>query len=103
VRALTAAIVDMGVNREQAPLRRPKQKQQGLFDQLIGEKQQCLRHFNFECLCSPEINDHLEFSRLLYRKIPGLCTLQDKTRVISGNLHDVQKIRAITQELPALT
>src|SRR5215475_14733460 len=38
------------------------------FDHLVGANHQCHRHLEPDCPCGLEVEDHLEFRRLLYRK-----------------------------------
>jgi hypothetical protein len=40
-----------------------------LFDYLVGQREQCRRHVEAECLGCIEIDDQLEFGRLLDRQI----------------------------------
>jgi hypothetical protein len=42
-----------------------RSKEHTLFDHLVGEREQFRRNFEAECLCCGEINDEIEFGRLL--------------------------------------
>ena len=48
----------------------------GLFDHLIGQREQLRRHVEAKRLCGFEIDDELEFRGLLNRKVGRLCAFQ---------------------------
>src|SRR5271165_345702 len=48
-----------------------------LFDHLVGAGQYCRQHVEAQCLGSFEVDDKLEFGRLLDRQVTGLFTLED--------------------------
>src|SRR5262245_44845913 len=48
-----------------------------LFDDFVGSREQCSRHFEAERFGGLDVNHQLEFCRLLDRQICGLLTLEN--------------------------
>src|SRR5215208_2009692 len=51
------------------------------FDHLVGAQQKQLRDRQPDCLCGLEVDDHLEFCRLLDWQIRGLFASQDTINI----------------------
>ena len=51
------------------------------FDHLVGAGEKHWRHGKAECTRGLEVDDELEFGRLLDRQVSGLRTLEDAARI----------------------
>jgi len=72
-----------------------------LFDHLVGEHEQVMRHREAERLCSFEIDDEIEFGRLQYRQITGLFIPGDPIRVVLLLRTNTEKVFDLPQMSPA--
>src|SRR5262249_61805627 len=62
------------------------------FDHLVGERDDPRRDFEAECFRGFQIEDELEFGRLLNWKVGGVCTLEDLFDVGGGTPKQVLEI-----------
>ena len=70
----TGSLNDRAKSTSRAKLGQSALQQNGdLFDHLVGEREQARWHGDAERLGSREIDNELEFGRLLDRDITGLC------------------------------
>ena len=61
-----------------------------LFDHLVGNSEQFIRHVEAQCLGGVQVDDQLELGRLHDRKISGLLALEDPTSPLNGVVFDLR-------------
>ena len=66
-----------------------------LFDQRIGTQQERFRDFQAERLGRGQIDDKIEFGRLLDRKIGGFCAAQNLVDKVGGAAKQVGEVWTI--------
>src|SRR5215471_17298400 len=68
------------------------------FDHLVGANHQCHRHLEPDCPCGPEVEDQLEFRRLLYRKTGGTSAAKNFVDVDGSATIKVGVVRPIRDQ-----
>src|SRR5215475_5364113 len=68
------------------------------FDHLVGARKQCRRHFEAERLGCNQVDDEIEFSRLLDGNIAGLRHVQNLVHKIGGAPEQVREVWSIGHE-----
>src|SRR5215510_13089565 len=68
------------------------------FNHLVGANHQCHRHLEPDCPCGLEVDDQLEFRRLLYRKTGGTSAAKNFVDVDGGATIKVGIARAIRDQ-----
>src|SRR5262245_34256607 len=68
------------------------------FDHLVGERDDPRRDFEAECFRGFQIEDELEFGRLLNWKVGGFGTLEDLVDVAGGTPKQVLEIGPVRHE-----
>src|SRR6266550_7770328 len=67
-------------------------------DHLVGANHQCHRHLEPDCPCGLEVDDQLEFRRLLYRKTGGTSAAKNFVDVDGGTTIKVGVARPIRDQ-----
>ena len=67
-------------------------------NQIVGANHQCHRHVKPDCPCSLEVDDQLEFRRLLYRKTGGTSEAKNFVDVDGGTAIKVGVVRPIRDQ-----
>src|SRR5207249_4495857 len=70
----------------------------GSFDHLVGAGEQRRRDGEAECLSRGQIDNEIEFGRLLDRKIARLCTTKNFIDILASTPEQVRKIRCIRHQ-----
>src|SRR4051794_23073350 len=73
-----------------------------LFDEPVGAGKQCWRHPETERPCGLEVDEEIEFRRLLDRQITRPRPLQNSVHVDCGSAKQVRVARTITHKAPFL-
>src|SRR6516162_6888504 len=68
------------------------------FDHLVGAYHQCYRHLEPDCPCGLEVDDQLEFRRLLYRKTGGTSAAKNFVDVDGSATIKVGVVRPIRDQ-----
>src|SRR6266446_5584507 len=68
------------------------------FDHLVGAREQRRRDGEAECLSRGQIDNEIEFGRLLDRKIARLCTTKNFIDILASTPEQVRKIRCIRHQ-----
>ena len=71
------------------------QKKHALFDHLVGAGEQSRRHFEAERIGSREINEEIEFGRLLDRELGWLRSAQNLIDQVGSSAPHVSPVRSI--------
>src|SRR5262245_47006650 len=78
------------------PKKRPRAR--SLLDDVIGAGKEGRRHSEAQCLCGLQVDDELEFSRLLEGKIGRIGTLEDSVHVTCRFAEIVSKVHTVGHE-----
>src|SRR5262249_50521808 len=73
-----------------------------LLDHLVGGAEQCGRNGEAERVCGLEIDDKLEFGRLLDGQIAGIGALKNSVDVACGAAKHITVVRSITDQAACL-
>src|SRR6516164_3172842 len=70
----------------------------GLFDHLVGAKQERLWDGEADRLRCLEVQDHLELGRKLHREIGRLCTAQNAIDIGGGTTKEVYLVDSVVEQ-----
>jgi hypothetical protein len=74
----------------------------GLFDHLVGARQERLRDRQAERLCGGQIEDEIELGRLLDRNVARLCSMQNLVDKVGSAPKQVREVCSIGHQTPPL-
>src|SRR5262245_55022284 len=73
-------------------------KSAGSFDYLVSDGKHFVGNLNPKCFGGFEIDDEIEFGRLLDRQIAGLSTLQNFVHICRGTAKQIRGVCSITRK-----